>query len=63
MEMDEVLKTWGEPISSSHAGDQTQGNAMWVYPSTGNELTHGSGGRRILYFEGGQLAGWETTPY
>jgi hypothetical protein len=63
MDMDEVLRTWGEPVSTAHAGDQNQGNAMWIYPSTGNEMTHGSGARRILYFEGGQVAGWETTPY
>ena len=60
MEMKDVRSTWGEPKLMEVAGDPKYGNQRWVYPE-GISQRWGVASSRILYFEDGRLAGWETT--
>lgn len=61
MPMSEVLSAWGDPSNVQNAGAATQGNQRWTYSPSVNGLT----ANRILYFEEGRVAGWETqeTPF
>jgi len=56
MNMDEVRAAWGEPREVEMAGDPRQGNHRWLY-FNGLSLL----GRKIVYFENGRVAGWDTS--
>ena len=54
-----VKDSWGEPELVEVAGNPMYGNERWHYseqlPSTEGYLTE----HRLVYFEGGRVAGWE----
>ena len=58
MSMQDVTQTWGEPRHVQYAGRPGAGNQRWVY--TDGPTTLGTGESRVLYFEDGQLVGWES---
>lgn len=59
MNMEQVMSSWGRPSDVEIAGDAESGNQKWTYSG-------GLMGRlkinpaRIVYFERGRVAGWET---
>lgn len=55
----EVVSAWGRPREVDVAGDGSRGNERWMY-FNGNSLHYGVSQQRIVYFEGGRVAGWET---
>jgi len=59
MRSPEVRRAWGDPREVQVAGDPRQGNEKWVYDG---ESTFGltRTGARIVYFERGQVVGWES---
>lgn len=60
MTMKAVEQSWGEPEMKEVAGDQLYGNERWLYKklvSTGDGYKQE---RRVIYFEAGRVAGWET---
>lgn len=59
MDMGEVASVWGEPGSVDSAGDPHEGNQRWTYYS-GLSSRNGLGSERVVYFEGGRVAGWKT---
>jgi hypothetical protein len=59
MDMGEVSSIWGEPGSVESAGDPREGNQRWTYYS-GLSSRNGLGSKRIVYFEGGHVAGWKA---
>jgi hypothetical protein len=54
-----VAQIWGEPRFVERAGDPMSGNERWIY---GQSMGTGFGNERTVYFEGGSVVGWETTP-
>ena len=54
-----VKESWGEPESVEVAGNAVYGNERWRY--TRNVASENGGNKelRIIYFEGGRVAGWE----
>ena len=60
MSMREVEEFWGEPSQVYRAGlDQTSPNQKWVYHLSPSGMgVHAS---RVVYFENGQVIGWETS--
>jgi hypothetical protein len=57
MNRSEVRKLWGTPADVEVAGDANAGNFRWIYPlSTHRDLADS----RIVTFESGRVAGWET---
>ena len=59
MDMGEVSSIWGEPGSVDSAGDPREGNQRWTYYS-GLSSRYGLGSKRVVYFEGGKVAGWKA---
>lgn len=59
MTRDDVVEIWGTPRKIEPAGDEASGNERWIY-SEGLSSRWSLSNTRILYFEQGQLAGWET---
>lgn len=59
MSKDAVKASWGEPEQVEVAGNPIYGNERWHYseqlPSAEGYLTE----NRLVYFEGGRVAGWE----
>lgn len=57
---DAVRQSWGDPDFVEVAGDPIYGNERWKY----NKLVSTSDGyrpeTRVVYFESGRVAGWET---
>lgn len=55
-----VKQSWGEPDFIETAGNPIYGNERWIY----NKLVSTQDGyrqeKRIIYFESGRVAGWET---
>ena len=60
MEMNEVTSTWGEPWEVQVAGDVSRGNQKWSYFS-GIQSRWDSAPIRVVYFEAGQVVGWDTS--
>ena len=60
MEMNEVTNTWGEPWEVQVAGDPSRGNQKWSYFS-GIQSRWDSAPIRVVYFEAGQVVGWDTS--
>ncbi len=59
MEMPQVLELWGKPTDVKAAGEPSDGNQRWVY-SEGVAGLYGLGTNRVIYFEQGRVAGWES---
>lgn len=59
MTMSEVQSVWGSPSEADVAGRAGDGNERWTY-FTGLSVPWSLGSARVLYFENGQLVGWET---
>ncbi len=60
MTADLVKKSWGDPESVDHSGNEIYKNERWKYT---REVPSPSGykrERRFVYFEGGRVVGWET---
>lgn len=58
MPMSGVRKNWGEPDQVLTAGESRE-NQKWVYRYSDPQAI-GEDGFRVLYFEKGTVAGWET---
>lgn len=59
MDMRDVRTAWGEPGEVQIAGNPAMGNQRWIY-YTSPSLRWGLRQARVVYFEGGKVAGWET---
>ena len=59
MSQQDVVSAWGHPRDIEVAGDGTHGNERWVYYS-GNSNHYGVSKTRVIYFENGRVAGWES---
>ena len=59
MRMHEVRYLWGTPQEVETAGDPSMGNQRWVY-YTGLSSKWSLGSSRVIYFEEGRVAGWES---
>ena len=57
-----VVQSWGEPESVEHAGDPVYGNERWRYSKLVSTQDGYQQQTRIVYFESGRVAGWETYP-
>lgn len=59
MNMQQVMSSWGRPSEVEIAGDTESGNQKWTYSGglMGRLKINPS---RIVYFERGRVAGWET---
>jgi hypothetical protein len=47
----DVIESWGEPQKVEFAGDPRNENERWLY--------HSNGTSKYIYFEAGQVKGWE----
>ncbi len=61
MKMQDVISVWGEPNDIEMAGDPLLKNQKWIYSESPSRQTQLSSAR-IVYFEEGQVAGWENAP-
>jgi hypothetical protein len=60
MSPQEVVSAWGRPREIQVAGEgRSGGNERWLYYS-GNSLRYGINQARVIYFENGRVAGWES---
>jgi hypothetical protein len=59
MSADDVARIWGEPHDVDYAGDDGSPHQRWTY-SEGWTSRYGVAPQRVLYFENGRVAGWET---
>jgi hypothetical protein len=59
MKMDDVVTVWGRPRDIEVAGDPRFGNQKWIYHE-GVSSRWGLRPLRVIYFEEGRVAGWET---
>jgi hypothetical protein len=59
MSMPKVRKLWGQPQDVEVAGDPNSGNERWTYLN-GLSNQWGTSNYRVVYFEQGQVAGWES---
>lgn len=55
-----VSQSWGEPELREIAGDEVYGNESWHYKKLVSTEEGYKQERRIIYFEAGRVAGWET---
>ncbi|HTL12288.1 MAG TPA: hypothetical protein VL588_07360, partial [Bdellovibrionota bacterium] len=61
MPMEQVRTAWGDPRRIQIAGDPGFGHQRWIYETGAEAGGEGTTGTRVLYFEQGRVAGWETT--
>lgn len=59
MSMPKVKRLWGQPQDVEVAGDPNSGNERWTYLN-GLSSRWGTSSYRVVYFEQGQVAGWES---
>ena len=59
MSMSDVKESWGRPSEVQTAGRQEKGHQKWVY-HTGLSAPWSLGGSRVVFFESGQVVGWQT---
>lgn len=59
MRMRDVLSRWGHPREVETAGDPRFGNQKWTYWE-GISNRYQLLPTRVVYFEAGKVAGWET---
>ena len=57
MTLKDVRRLWGTPTDVEVAGDPTDGNFRWTYPSS---TVRDLASSRVVTFESGRVAGWET---
>lgn len=60
MPMDYVLKAWGDPIAREASGNPLYKNEKWRYNRSISTSDGFKQEKRIVYFEGGKVVGWET---
>lgn len=60
MPMDFVLKSWGEPQSREISGQPLFKNERWKYSRQISTREGYKLEKRLVYFEGGRVVGWET---
>jgi hypothetical protein len=60
MDQSQVMDAWGSPRDVETAGSNSSGAERWLYYS-GNSLNYGMDRPRIVYFENGQVVGWESS--
>lgn len=51
MSKEDVTESWGKPLRVEVAGNPSNENERWLYNSNGNQ--------KYIYFESGQVQGWE----
>ncbi len=59
MRREEVVSAWGQPHEVESAGGFESGNERWLY-GEGLSAHYGTRPVRLVYFEAGRVAGWET---
>lgn len=59
MPSDFVQNLWGQPQEVETAGTATSGNQRWIY-FNGLSNRYGTSDYRVVYFEKGQVVGWEN---
>ncbi len=59
MNTSNVYQSWGEPQKVETAGNPRSGNERWIYRSNSTSFWSDSSAK-IVYFENGQVVGWET---
>jgi hypothetical protein len=59
MRQEDVLYVWGHPGEVAVAGNRSDGNEKWVYYE-GLSRRAGLGQARVIYFEQGEVVGWES---
>lgn len=59
MTREDVRSAWGEPRSREVAGDERSGNERWIY-TLGVSSRWSLAPKKYVYFERGQVVGWET---
>ncbi len=55
-----VKKSWGDPESVDHSGNEIYKNERWKYTRDVPSPSGYKRERRFVYFEGGRVVGWET---
>lgn len=61
MNADEVANSWGEPVKIDRSGHDSYGRERWVYLDGLSAPGFRSlAEKRVIYFENGQVVGWET---
>ncbi len=60
MEKNRVARTLGEPKLVEVAGNPKYGNERWIYETAIPTLDGYYKEKRVIYFEGGNVVGWET---
>lgn len=55
-----VLESWGDPTSEEFAGNPIYGNEAWKYKKTISTSSGYAEEVRVVYFEAGQVVGWEV---
>jgi hypothetical protein len=60
MTADLVKKSWGDPESVDHSGNEIYRNERWKYTRDVPSPSGYKRERRFVYFEGGRVVGWET---
>lgn len=60
MPMDYVRKSWGEPLLREISGNPLFKNERWRYSRSVSTQDGHRTEKRIIFFEGGRVVGWET---
>lgn len=61
MRTHDVRTAWGSPYDVESAGERTSGNERWIYLNgLSSPGFRDMAEKRIVYFERGQVIGWET---
>lgn len=57
----DVRAAWGTPYDVEAAGERGRGNERWIYLNGLSARGYRDmAEKRVVYFEGGQVIGWET---
>ena len=60
MPNDLVKKSWGDPLKVESSGNPLYKNEKWRYTRTVSTSEGFKQEKRVVYFEGGRVVGWET---
>lgn len=60
MPMEFVKKSWGDPVATEVAGNPIYKNERWKYIKQLSTTDGFQQQKRIVYFEGGRVVGWEV---
>lgn len=60
MPNDLVKKSWGDPVNVESSGNVLFKNEKWRYARTVSTSDGFKNEKRVVYFEGGRVVGWET---